>query len=236
MFAQPIEDVLAAQPASFSWRELVNGKPPTPSDLRRFIEISPVLDYAALEPGKKATDAIRQAAADLKLDTAVSRAGAADRPGPDPGRGIRARSRTMPPINAIGTIVVVLIILWLALKSPKIILAVFLSIFIGLAITAALGLLDGRARSIRSRSRSRCCSSGIGVDFGIQFSVRYRAERYEINNLRVALANAAKQRRRAAHARRRRDRGRLPVVPADRLQGRLRARPDRRRRHDHRLS
>ena len=34
---------------------------------------------------------------------------------------------------------------------------------------------------------------GIGVDFGIQFSVRYRAERYEVNNLRMALANAAKQ-------------------------------------------
>jgi hopanoid biosynthesis associated RND transporter like protein HpnN len=33
---------------------------------------------------------------------------------------------------------------------------------------------------------------GIGVDFGIQFGVRYRAERYEIDDLRLALANAAK--------------------------------------------
>src|SRR5205823_13101282 len=32
---------------------------------------------------------------------------------------------------------------------------------------------------------------GIGVDFGIQFSVRYRAERYEIDDLRPALSNAA---------------------------------------------
>src|SRR6202035_5518658 len=32
---------------------------------------------------------------------------------------------------------------------------------------------------------------GIGVDFGIQFSVRYRSERYDVNNLRVALSNAA---------------------------------------------
>ena len=31
---------------------------------------------------------------------------------------------------------------------------------------------------------------GIGVDFGIQFSVRYRAERHEIDDLRVALSNA----------------------------------------------
>ena len=33
---------------------------------------------------------------------------------------------------------------------------------------------------------------GIGVDFGIQFSVRYRAERYEVDDLRIALANAAR--------------------------------------------
>ena len=32
---------------------------------------------------------------------------------------------------------------------------------------------------------------GIGVDFGIQFSVRYRAERYEVDDLRAALRNAA---------------------------------------------
>ena len=33
---------------------------------------------------------------------------------------------------------------------------------------------------------------GIGVDFGIQFSVRYRAERYEVDDLRTALSNAAR--------------------------------------------
>src|SRR3984893_14114977 len=33
MFAQPIEDTLAGRPASFSWRQLVNQKPPTPPPL-----------------------------------------------------------------------------------------------------------------------------------------------------------------------------------------------------------
>jgi hopanoid biosynthesis associated RND transporter like protein HpnN len=190
MFAQPIEDVLARRPASFSWRELVNRKPPTPSDLRRFIKIGPVLDYGALEPGKKATDAIRQAAADLGFDSQLH---------------ARLRLTGAIPIqdeafatlkdhaaeNALGTIIVVLIILWLALKSPKIILAVFLSIFVSLAITAALGLRMVGALNPISIAFA-VLFVGIGVDFGIQFSVRYRAERYEINNLRVALANTAK--------------------------------------------
>ena len=191
MFAQPIEDVLAAKPASFSWRELVNKKPPAPNDLRRFIEINPVLDYAALEPGKKATDAIRQAAADLHFDTEyharVRLTGAVAIQDEE-----FATLKDHATENAIGTIVVVLIILWLALKSPKIILAVFLSISMGLAMTAALGLWMVGALNPISIAFA-VLFVGIGVDFGIQFSVRYRAERYEINNLRVALANTAKQ-------------------------------------------
>jgi uncharacterized protein len=190
MFAKPIEDTLKGEPASFSWRELVNNKPPTPSDLRRFIDISPVLDYGALEPGNKATTAIRKAAADIGLD-----------------QQYHARLRLTGPVpiqdeefatlqdhafeNALGTIVVVLIILWLALKSPKIILAVFISIAMGLAVTAALGLWMVGALNPISVAFA-VLFVGIGVDFGIQFSVRYRAERYEINHLRVALANTAK--------------------------------------------
>ena len=54
-------------PATFSWRELVSDKPLTNADRRAFIEFKPVLDFNALEPGKDATDAIRQAANDSIL-------------------------------------------------------------------------------------------------------------------------------------------------------------------------
>src|SRR5262245_37242787 len=43
MVATTLEDVVAGRPASFSWRELVNRKAPTPSELRRFVLIKPVL-------------------------------------------------------------------------------------------------------------------------------------------------------------------------------------------------
>ncbi len=52
---------------TFSWRELVSDKPLTDADRRAFIEFKPILDYNALEPGKAATDAIRQAAKDLNF-------------------------------------------------------------------------------------------------------------------------------------------------------------------------
>src|SRR5262249_17657425 len=58
--AQTVEDALAGRPASFSWQGLMRGQDPDPGDLRRFIEIRPVLDYGALQPGHRATLAIRQ--------------------------------------------------------------------------------------------------------------------------------------------------------------------------------
>ena len=190
MFATSFEDVMAGRPASFSWRELIARKAPEPSELRRIIEIKPVLDYTALEPGATATKAIRQAVADLKLDT-----------------DYLARVRLTGPIaiqdeefgtlkenadiNAAISLTFLLGILWLALRSPRIILAVFISIFVGLSITAAAGLMMVGTLNPISIAFA-VLFVGIGVDFGIQFSVRYRAERYEINNLSVALSKAAK--------------------------------------------
>ena len=40
----------------------------TPEELRRFIEIEPVLDFSALEPGRAASDAVMQTARELRLD------------------------------------------------------------------------------------------------------------------------------------------------------------------------
>ena len=65
--ANTIEKVNAGQPASFSWHEMVEGRASTPDELLRFLEIGATLDYSELEPGKRATDAIRQAAADLDI-------------------------------------------------------------------------------------------------------------------------------------------------------------------------
>src|SRR5213078_5353505 len=67
LISQTVENILNKGTATFSWRELVSDKPLTDADRRSFIEFRPVLDFNALEPGKEATDAIRQAARDLNL-------------------------------------------------------------------------------------------------------------------------------------------------------------------------
>jgi uncharacterized protein len=62
-----LNNVLSGKRATFSWQELVRGRPPDTTQLRHFIEVRPVLDFTSLQPGHKATERIRQAAADLKL-------------------------------------------------------------------------------------------------------------------------------------------------------------------------
>ena len=189
--SETVEKVLAKENPTFSWRELVSPKPLTDSDKRSFIELKPIIDYQALEPGKNATDAIRQAAKDLKF-----------------AEDYHARVRLTGPIpianeeystvqdgaivNGVATIIIVLVILWMALHSAKIIFAVFVNLFIGLVLTTAVGLWMVGSLNLLSIAFA-VLFVGLGVDFGIQFSVRYRSERFKNDNLHEALAEAARR-------------------------------------------
>nr|HML27744.1 MMPL family transporter [Hyphomicrobium sp.] len=79
----------------------------------------------------------------------------------------------------------------LALRSGKIIFAVLISLFCGLAITAALGLYLVGALNLISVAFA-VLFVGIGVDFGIQYSVRYRQERFSRQGLRESLVAAGR--------------------------------------------
>jgi hopanoid biosynthesis associated RND transporter like protein HpnN len=191
LISQTVEDVLNQGNANFSWHQLVSDKDLSDSDKRAFIEFKPIIDYSALEPGKDAADAIRKAAADLDF----------------PGK-YQARVRLTGPVpianeeyatvqdgaivNGIGTVIVVLIILWLALHSGKIIFAVFVNLFVGLSITTAVGLWLVGSLNLLSVAFA-VLFVGLGVDFGIQFSVRYRSERFKNDNLVEALEEAARR-------------------------------------------
>ncbi|WP_027550416.1 MMPL family transporter [Bradyrhizobium sp. Cp5.3] len=191
LIAQTVETVLNKGNASFSWRELVSDEPLSDSDKRAFIEFKPILDYNALEPGKDATDAIRKAAADLDFPTKYQARVRLTGPVPIANEEY-ATVQEGAVVNGIGTVVVVLLILWLALRSAKIIFAVFVNLFVGLAVTTAAGLMMVGSLNLLSIAFA-VLFVGLGVDFGIQYSVRYRSERYKVNDLSNALVLAAKR-------------------------------------------
>ena len=140
--ADTVEAVMAGKPANFSWHELLNpSKPDDPvNSKRKFIDIQPKLDFTALEPGKQATDAIRKAAADLKLSS-------------DYGARLRltgpvriadeefATVQEGMVVNGIATIVIVLVISLVGAEIRAHHPGGVLNLIVGLAITAALGFL-----------------------------------------------------------------------------------------------
>ena len=196
-FDQPIvsmnkalDAILADKPAFFSWQTLLSkGEQPSGRQLRKFIQMTPILDYAALEPGEKPIGFVKQAIDDLKLNEAT---------------GARVRITGQVPIsddefatvadgfglNGAITAIIVLLIIYSALKSLKIVAAVFATVIAGLAITFAVGLLLVGSLNLISVAFA-VLFVGIGVDFGIQFSVRYKAERFDHPEFYEALSMGA---------------------------------------------
>ncbi len=182
-----LDQVAQDRAVDFSWRVVVQGDP-KPLDLHRFILVWPVLDHDSLEPGGKATAAIRAIVGQLdlkKFGAEVSLTGPviiSDNEFAGVHEGIA--------LNSAITGAIVLIILWLALRSLRLVAAVAVNIAVGLAITAAGGILMVGALNPISLAFA-VLFVGLGADFAIQYTVRYRAERHDLGDTDRALAAAA---------------------------------------------
>ena len=75
--------------------------------------------------------------------------------------------------NSAITGAIILIVLWLALRSVRIVLAIVITILAGLIVATALGLLLVGAFNPISVAFA-VLFVGLGADFAIQFSVRFR--------------------------------------------------------------
>ena len=184
-FGDALGAIVDGRSAFLSWRSLLTGSQVSSRETRRFIEVQPKLDFGALEPGEGASDAIRAAARTLGLT---------------PERGVRVRLTGPVPLSdeEFGTLaeraalmlsammLAVVWTLWLAVRSFRIIASILITLIVGLLITMGLGLYLAHVFNIISIAFV-ALFVGIGVDFGIQFCVRYRAERHARDDLRAAL-------------------------------------------------
>ncbi len=187
--ADAVEGALNGHVVPFSFRQLFSGGSDSEQvGRRRFVQIKPKLDFSNIQPGQAATDAVEQAVEELHLTR---------------DHGVRVRLTGQIPLddqefgtvkegfalNSTLTVLAVIFILWLALKSGRLIIAVGLSTLVGLLLTAAAGLAVVGALNLISIAFA-VLFIGIGVDFGIQFSVRYRDERYAEPRLITAVTSA----------------------------------------------
>jgi len=188
--ADVVDAVAAGKPASLSWAEVLTGTKPNPHDLRKFVLAQPVLDYSALEPGRKATDEIRRIVSDLGLT---------------PETGVRVRITGSVALDddqfealqegalrstllSVGSVVVILL---LGLRSPRLVIAILATVIAGLVMTGAFAALAVGSLNLISVAFG-VLFIGLAVDFSIQFSVRYRDQRHRLGALDTALAGAAR--------------------------------------------
>jgi uncharacterized protein len=187
--ADATEAALAGRYAPLSWQTLLSGRKADPRELRHFILVQPVLDYDALEPGERATNGIRADAKELGLT---------------PARGVRVRitgdvalsddqlASLSEGAGFSAGLSITLLCLWLllALRSLRLVGAIIGTLITGLIASASFAAFAVGALNPISVAFA-VLFVGIAVDFGIQFSVRYRDERFRAGELGEALRRTA---------------------------------------------
>ena len=188
--AAPIEQVLVGKPAAFSWQALLANAPAAPQDLMSLVNIWPVLDYSVIEPGQRATAAVRKAVEDAKLQSSYDATVRLTGTVPLADQQLSTLHQDVG-LNFALTGIIIVSVLWLGLRSMRIVTAACLSILIGLVITAAAGLALAGAFNPISVAFA-VLFVGLSADFAIQFSMRYRAQRHEKVDLKSALVETAR--------------------------------------------
>ena len=172
--ADSLERLERGQPSFFSWRELIVGGQVDKRELRKILLVNPKMDYTQLEPGAAASDAIRADAKTMTLDPAHGVTVRLTGPVPLGDEEFASLAERALPITVVAVLAIVLM-LWLAVRSARLIAAILITTFAGLGLAAALGLVVFGTFNVISIAFIPLFV-GLGIDFGIQLSVRFRAE------------------------------------------------------------
>ncbi|MGH6972846.1 MAG: MMPL family transporter, partial [Caulobacteraceae bacterium] len=167
-----LDKLESGRPAFFSWQALIGGE--DSRALRELVLVNPKLDYSQLEPGAQASQKIRADARRLGLTAANGVSVRLTGPVPLEDEEFGSIANRALPIALVATAAIILM-LWFATRSAKVIVAILFTTVIGLALAAALGLVIFGAFNVISIAFIPLFV-GLGIDFGIQFSVRYRTE------------------------------------------------------------
>lgn len=190
MLAATLTTVLNGQDQKLPWQSMMSSKPPSLRELRKFILVQPTLDYGDLSPGAKASREVRRLAEELKLT---------------PERGVQVRLTGSVALNdeefasvADGmelsvtlSFALVILILYLALQSKRLIVPILMTLMVGLIATTAFAMLTVGSLNLISVAFA-VMFLGIAVDFGIQFGVRFRDEHHNEPDFQKALTATAK--------------------------------------------
>jgi hopanoid biosynthesis associated RND transporter like protein HpnN len=177
-FHQAMADSLAGHPRLLSWQALLGG-----SDLNdlagkyTFVLARPKLDFGALQPGGEATAAIRNVITGLEFvksgDARVRITGQVALADEEFATVVKGAV-----VGLIGSVVLITLWLFLAVRTWRLILPILATLGLGLILTLLFASVAVGTLNLVSVGFG-ILFVGIAVDFAIQFSVRYRERRFE---------------------------------------------------------
>ncbi|MGH8159935.1 MAG: MMPL family transporter [Rhodanobacter sp.] len=187
--AKSMEDALSGHASPLSWQALLTPELVGKNGGQEFVLIHPVLDHTALEPGRAATEAMLRMAAELP--EVQSGRVHVDYTGSVPLSDEEFASLTdrAGPI-AIGSSVLLVFWLILALGSWRLIVPVVITLIVGLIYTFGFAaFVVGRLNLVSVAFA--VLFIGLAVDFGIQFGVRLRARQSGDHSFQKSLHDTA---------------------------------------------
>ncbi len=190
-FHRAMADAIAGHARPLSWTRLLGGGLADLGGSYKFVLAQPRLNHATIEPGGAATAALRAAASRLEFvrsgDAQVRITGnvaLADEEFASVAQGAA--------VGLIGSILLISLWLFLAVRTWRLIVPILLTLLLGLMLTllfaaAAVGTLNLVSVGFG------ILFVGIAVDFAIQFCVRYRERRWENPDPAQAMAETGRR-------------------------------------------
>ncbi|ACI51622.1 hopanoid biosynthesis associated RND transporter like protein HpnN [Gluconacetobacter diazotrophicus PA1 5] len=174
-FATTLEQAADGHAQPLSWERMLAGSLADMGGKFVFVVTRPRMDYGSFQPGGAASDAMRQAIGQLEFvrsghakvhltgDVQIS-----DEEFATVAQGMVA--------GLIGSLVLVTLWLFLAVRTWRIIAPIVITLVAGLLLTTGFAALAVGTLNLISVAFA-VLFVGIAVDFAIQFSVRFRAQR-----------------------------------------------------------
>jgi hopanoid biosynthesis associated RND transporter like protein HpnN len=190
-FHAALASAIAGHPAPLSWQLLLGGRLAEQAGQYRFVVIKPVLDYRALQPGGVASAIVRQTAASLadvrRGDARIRLTGQVvldDEEFASVAQGAVA--------GLIGSFLLVMLWLYLAVRSWRLMLPIMATLILGLVLTTGFAAVAIGTLNLVSVAFA-VLFVGIAVDFSIQFTVRFRERRHTHPDIDEALRETGRR-------------------------------------------
>ena len=190
-FHTALADAAAGRARPLSWQRLLSGPVAELGGPYRFVLTQPHQDYGALQPNAAATQALRDAAAQLEFVKSgqahvrvTGSVALADEEFATVAEGAVA--------GLVGSLVLVIVWLVLAVRSWRVVVPIVLTLLLGLLLTTGFATITSSPLNLISVAFA-ILFVGIAVDFAIQFSVRFREAQWGQAKLALALAETGRR-------------------------------------------